>query len=146
MWVLICAVFVLVVLIDQVSKYIIASNWSASPHAGQSDSYWIRPTLNFRLGMGWFPAVPRQFYILLIIGLGGMMVLLPPALPRDLWLTTGLALGIAGGVSNLLDFCRKGATLDFIRIPRFAIFNLADVAICMGVCLCTWRLMAFHLT
>ena len=47
------------------------------------------------------------------------------------WLATGLLLGGAAG--NLIDRVREGAVTDFIDLPLWPAFNLADVAIVAGV-------------
>jgi signal peptidase II len=47
------------------------------------------------------------------------------------WLPTGLLLGGAAG--NLIDRAREGAVTDFIKLPAWPAFNLADVAITVGV-------------
>jgi signal peptidase II len=47
------------------------------------------------------------------------------------WLPTGLLIGGAAG--NLLDRAREGAVTDFIDLPLWPAFNLADVAITFGV-------------
>jgi signal peptidase II len=51
----------------------------------------------------------------------------------------GLALGGAG--SNLYDQLRCGAVLDFIDLGWWPVFNLADVAITLGVILILWSLL-----
>ncbi len=45
-----------------------------------------------------------------------------------------LALILAGGVGNLIDRISLGYVVDFIdvRIINFAIFNIADICICVG--------------
>jgi len=48
-----------------------------------------------------------------------------------LWLPTGLLLG--GAVGNLLDRAREGAVIDFVDLPLWPAFNVADVAITLGV-------------
>jgi signal peptidase II len=47
------------------------------------------------------------------------------------WLPTGLLIGGAAG--NLIDRTREGAVTDFIDLPAWPAFNLADVAITFGV-------------
>lgn len=47
------------------------------------------------------------------------------------WLPVGLLLG--GAVGNLIDRVREGAVTDFIDIPLWPAFNLADVSITFGV-------------
>ena len=47
------------------------------------------------------------------------------------WLPTGLLIG--GATGNLIDRTREGAVTDFIDLPLWPAFNLADVAITFGV-------------
>ena len=54
--------------------------------------------------------------------------------PRPLvWLPAGLLLG--GALGNLIDRIRDGAVTDFIELPNWPTFNLADVSITVGVVL-----------
>jgi signal peptidase II len=47
------------------------------------------------------------------------------------WLPTGLLIG--GATGNLIDRTREGAVTDFLDLPWWPAFNLADVAITFGV-------------
>jgi len=47
------------------------------------------------------------------------------------WLPVGLLLGGAGG--NLVDRIREGAVTDFVDLPLWPAFNVADMAITVGV-------------
>lgn len=47
------------------------------------------------------------------------------------WLPTGLLLG--GALGNLLDRAREGAVIDFVDLPLWPAFNVADVSITAGV-------------
>jgi signal peptidase II len=47
------------------------------------------------------------------------------------WLPTGLLLG--GAVGNVFDRVRDGAVTDFLKVPHWPAFNLADMAITAGV-------------
>jgi signal peptidase II len=48
-----------------------------------------------------------------------------------LWLPTGLLLG--GAFGNLIDRVSGGSVTDFIKLPLWPAFNLADTAITFGV-------------
>jgi signal peptidase II len=48
-----------------------------------------------------------------------------------LWLATGLLVG--GALGNLVDRARQGSVTDFVDLPLWPAFNLADVAIVVGV-------------
>jgi len=47
------------------------------------------------------------------------------------WVPAGLLLGGAAG--NLLDRVREGYVTDFVKLPRWPAFNVADIAITLGV-------------
>jgi signal peptidase II len=47
------------------------------------------------------------------------------------WLPTGLLLG--GAVGNLIDRADRGSVTDFVKLPHFPAFNVADMAITFGV-------------
>ncbi|HET7696044.1 MAG TPA: signal peptidase II [Vicinamibacterales bacterium] len=53
------------------------------------------------------------------------------------WAAFGLALFVAGGVSNWVDRVLHGSVIDFINVGvgplRTGVFNVADVAILLGV-------------
>ncbi len=52
------------------------------------------------------------------------------------WLPTGLLLG--GALGNAVDRVREGAVVDFVKLPSFPAFNLADVSITFGVLALLW--------
>jgi signal peptidase II len=55
------------------------------------------------------------------------------------WAKTGLAMFLAGGVSNLVDRVATGRVIDFLNVGigpfRTGIFNVADIAIVVGIAL-----------
>jgi len=48
-----------------------------------------------------------------------------------IWLACGLIVG--GALGNLIDRVRAGSVTDFIKLPDWPAFNLADSAITLGV-------------
>lgn len=48
-----------------------------------------------------------------------------------IWIPAGLLIG--GAIGNLADRVRQGSVTDFIDLPLWPTFNLADVAITAGV-------------
>lgn len=48
-----------------------------------------------------------------------------------LWLPTGMLVG--GAVGNLIDRVARGAVIDFIKLPHWPAFNVADMSITFGV-------------
>jgi signal peptidase II len=70
-----------------------------------------------------------------IVVLMGLLVYLASRGRRGalVWLTAALLIG--GALGNLADRVRDGAVTDFIHLPLWPTFNLADVAIVAGVVL-----------
>ena len=52
-------------------------------------------------------------------------------------LRAGLWLIVGGGLGNLYDRLTRGGVADFIELAfvRFAVFNVADICICVGAAL-----------
>jgi signal peptidase II len=57
-----------------------------------------------------------------------------PRIPRQDWLIR-LALGfyLGGALGNLIDRLAQGYVTDFISVGYFAVFNVADTAVSLGV-------------
>ena len=49
------------------------------------------------------------------------------------WLPTGILLG--GALGNIIDRLRGGSVTDYLKLPNWPAFNLADVSITIGVVL-----------
>ena len=54
-----------------------------------------------------------------------------------------LVLVLGGGIGNLIDRVLNGEVVDYINLlfMRFAVFNFADICVCVGVAL--WVLVIF---
>jgi signal peptidase II len=55
-----------------------------------------------------------------------------------LWLPTGMLIG--GAVGNLIDRAAYGAVIDFIKLPLWPAFNVADMSITFGIVALLWVL------
>ncbi|HVY96323.1 MAG TPA: signal peptidase II [Solirubrobacterales bacterium] len=67
---------------------------------------------------------------LLALGVVGWLFAREPTRP-GMWVATGLVAG--GALGNLTDRIRANAVTDFVDLPPWPPFNLADVAITAGV-------------
>ena len=136
---------VLVVGIDQLSKIYFENNFQLY----QTVSV-IEPIFNFTLAHNYGAAFSfladqggwqRFFFSGLAFGVCGFIIVYLRRLPRDTGvLSAGLALIMAGALGNLMDRVRLGYVVDFLHVHyanvwNFPIFNLADVAINLGVVL-----------
>jgi signal peptidase II len=55
-----------------------------------------------------------------------------------LWLPTGMLTG--GAIGNLIDRIASGAVTDWIKLPHWPAFNVADMSITFGVLTLLWVL------
>ena len=59
--------------------------------------------------------------------------------PRDTLTLMGTALVASGALGNIFDRVRMSYVTDFIHLPHWPTFNVADIAITLGVALLAWR-------
>lgn len=71
--------------------------------------------------------------LLMVAGLTAWLVIHPQ--DHTKLMRTGLWMVVGGGLGNLYDRLVYGHVIDFIELEfiRFAIFNVADIFICVGV-------------
>ena len=94
-----------------------------------------------------FSMLSGHFWLLTIftaLVIAGIVAFLMAKPNEDKLLRAGLWLIAGGGLGNLYDRLTLGSVIDFIKLDfvRFAIFNVADVCICVGaalVLLGAWR-------
>ena len=55
-----------------------------------------------------------------------------------MWVPTGLLIG--GALGNIIDRIHEGAVTDFLKLPGWPAFNIADIAITFGVLALAWVL------
>jgi signal peptidase II len=76
-------------------------------------------------------------FTLLAMGLLIGYLALRPGRPW-LWLPTGMLVG--GALGNLIDRVSTGSVIDFIKLPHWPAFNVADMSITFGVLVLLWVL------
>jgi signal peptidase II len=125
-------VFAVVVGLDQLSKHTLGT--------------WIRPdqvrhvvpgvTLVYERNTGvafsFLAGTGALVYVVTAIALAALVTfLLMRPHRRLLWLPTGMLVG--GAVGNLIDRVARGSVIDFIKLPHWPAFNVADMSITFGV-------------
>ena len=75
------------------------------------------------------------FAIITLIAMGAAFVYLYRHIKGSLWLLLGLSLIISGGIGNFIDRVRQGFVVDMFHLDfmNFAIFNVADIYLTVGV-------------
>ena len=75
------------------------------------------------------------FTIITLIAMGVAFVYLYRHIKGSIWLLLGLTLIISGGIGNFIDRLRQGFVVDMFHLDfmNFAIFNVADIYLTIGV-------------
>lgn len=129
-----------VVLLDQVTKSVVTAR--IDPGEAVDVLGPLRFTLTFNDGVAFgFAGGTGPFVIGLavvaLVALGAFIATAPSRTSTAL--AGGLILG--GAVGNLIDRIRLGHVTDFILLPNWPAFNLADCAITVGVVILAWSLL-----
>jgi signal peptidase II len=126
------AVLVLVVVVDQVTKH--AVNAGIAPGAVHKliPGLELVHVRNTGVAFSLFSGGGTLVLVITLVALAGLAWYFARRPGRRLlWLPTGLLLG--GAIGNLIDRVREGAVTDFIKLPHWPAFNVADMAITFGV-------------
>jgi signal peptidase II len=133
-WVRALALGALVVLVDQVSKAIAASALGPGERIDIGLGFELADVRNRGIAFGLLS--DGQTLVIVVTALSLALILgyfaLNPARP-GLWIGVGLLLG--GAVGNLADRVRADEVTDFIDPPMWPAFNVADIAIVIGILL-----------
>ncbi|MEO8688416.1 MAG: signal peptidase II [Solirubrobacteraceae bacterium] len=121
-----------VVAADQASKALVRANVDRGSSDGVFPGVEIVHVRNRGVAFGLFA---DGGIVLIVIGVAAVVALLAFFATHSrrplVWLPTGLLLGGAAG--NLIDRLRDGYVTDFINLPLWPAFNLADSCITIGV-------------
>jgi signal peptidase II len=132
-------VLVIVVGLDQLTKHTIATG------IAPGETRKFLPLINFvhvrntGVAFGFLSgggALVLVFTLLAMALLIGYLALRPDR--PFLWLPTGMLVG--GAVGNLIDRLSSGSVIDFIKLPHWPAFNVADMSITFGVLVLLWVL------
>ena len=130
-------VLVIVVVADQVTKALVRGGIDV----GEEDSVLPAVTLvhvrNTGVAFGAFAGGGAIVVVLVVAALSALLYYFFTHLDKRLvWLPTGMLLG--GSIGNIIDRVRDGAVTDFVKLPAWPAFNVADIAITFGVLVLLW--------
>ena len=137
MLLLLIAVFV--VAVDQFTKYLVTSNMSEGMGIPIIDGIFH---LTFILNPGAAFGIlenNRWFFVVTAVSVLIFLFYYRRAIMAESKLVQmGIALFAGGALGNLIDRIRTGLVIDFFDFRIWPIFNVADIAICLGVGLILW--------
>ncbi len=138
------ALFGFIVFFDRFTKWYVFTHQIIK----KSITSWLSINLTFNRGIAWSFFYTESNVLFLLLSLIITAILLGLIIITiSLWQQEKLLLGhvlmLAGGISNLIDRFLYGAILDFISIHYIdwylSTFNVADVAIVIGVGICFYN-------
>lgn len=135
-----------VVILDQFSKYIVVENMTL----GESipiieEVFHLTYILNPGAAFGMF-AHNRLFFIAIAVIVIGIIIWARREILASPWeVKAGCGLFLGGAIGNLIDRARQGMVIDFFDFRIWPVFNIADIAICIGVGLIIWNLLKTEL-
>jgi len=123
-----------VVAADQGSKAIVRGSIGRTERVGVLPGIDLVNTRNTGVAFGFFSGGGALVAVIAVLALAGLLAFFFTHVDRRLaWLATGMLVGGAAG--NLIDRAREGSVTDFLDLPLWPAFNLADTAITLGVLL-----------
>ncbi len=128
---------ILIVSLDQISKVLIRQNLAFGEI--WSPWEWLTPYARFihinntGAAFGMFKNGNPIFMVLAVIVSGAILYYYPRVPENEKVIRFSLSLQLAGAVGNLIDRIFFGHVTDFISVGNFAIFNIADSSITVGV-------------
>ncbi len=132
---LVAAVSVVVVVIDQLTKSMIRSSirpGDVSDVIGPLDFVHVH---NTGVAFGLLSGAGRMLVLLLVLGAFVVFALLARLPEHRPLVVAGIGLVGGGAVGNLIDRARLEHVTDFIRVPHWPAFNVADIGVTVGVAL-----------
>lgn len=132
-------VFAVVVGLDQLTKHTVAQGIQPGERRKFLPAIDLVHVRNTGVAFGFFSgggAIVLALTALALAVLVGYLALRPQR--RLLWLPTGMLVGGAAG--NLIDRIASGSVIDFIKLPAWPAFNVADMSITFGVLILLWVL------
>jgi signal peptidase II len=141
-WLSLALVALAAVAADQITKHVVSSQLAVEEELTVVGPFSIHHVHNSGIAFGLFAGATPIVIALTAVALAWMLVFFARSGARHPVLPIALGLLIGGSVSNLADRLRLGHVTDFLDVPFWPAFNLADTCIVVGVVLLLATLLA----
>lgn len=126
-----------IIILDQISKAVVRGNLAIGEMWAPWD--WLLPyarifhVMNTGAAFGMLQNFGGVFMILSVVVSIAILYYFP-LVPKEDWpLRLAMGLQFGGAVGNLIDRLTIGWVTDFVSVGNFAVFNVADACITIGV-------------
>jgi signal peptidase II len=131
-WARACAVCAAVLVADQAVKALVTSSLQRGEERAIVDGVKLVNVRNSGVAFGQLQGGGAIVAVAIAVALAALLVYFAHHRSRPwIWLPTGMLLG--GALGNVVDRVREGAVVDFLKLPHWPAFNVADSAITIGV-------------
>jgi signal peptidase II len=125
-------VLVLVLALDQIVKALVISALELGEERDLVAGIRLVNTRNSGVAFGQLQDGGAIVAVVIAVAIGALLVYFARHAQQPLvWLPTGMLLG--GALGNIVDRLREGAVIDFLKLPYWPAFNVADASITIGV-------------
>ena len=125
-------VLAFVVAADQLVKALVTSGLDRGEERGLVAGIKLVNTRNTGVAFGQLQGAGLIVSLLIAAAVVALLVTVARNATRPfIWLPAGLLLG--GALGNVIDRIREGAVVDFLKLPHWPAFNVADSAITIGL-------------
>lgn len=127
--------------LDQLTKWIIRETVDRGESIAVIWPLKIVHITNSGAAFGIFQGAGPLLVIASVVGMVAILIyLFNPTFAHPV-MRLGLALMLGGAIGNLIDRVSEGRVVDFVKVPNFPAFNVADSAITIGVLLLIWAML-----
>jgi signal peptidase II len=121
-----------VLALDQATKAVVRGSIPRGGRAEVLPFLDLVHTLNSGVAFGALAGGGAIVTVVIAVALVALLAYFATHVHRRLaWLPTGMLLG--GALGNVVDRLRDGAVTDFVKVPYWPAFNVADTSITLGV-------------
>ncbi len=121
-----------VLVADQVTKALVRGGVELGSESSVIPLVKLVHTRNSGVAFGAFEDQIVVVVVLIALAVGALLAYFATHRDRPwAWLPTGLLAG--GALGNVVDRAREGFVTDFVKLPYWPAFNVADMAITLGV-------------
>ncbi len=131
----------LIFLADRLSKYLVMANMTEGQSIPLIPPFlYVTYVQNRGAAFGFLQGQVALLSAIAVVCLLFIITQWNKIMAKSSFVRWGVLIALAGAIGNLLDRLRWGAVIDFLDI-RIFIFNVADVAIVLGVALLFWEVL-----